>query len=162
VLRAISHHIGAFFAMAFTAVAGMLNQTLTGTPTSRRFCLCPSSIVSGQPVLLGGVLPAVALDSYQANEGGTVFSLTGSYNLPVYGETGSPPTNAPIYPGGKVYAENATQDPVTGVSYGFILTAYGGAGSVLFGYVDPQYTAGVLSGLAPDTAASVMLAGPGA
>jgi hypothetical protein len=135
----------------------MVNQVFTGTPTSRRFALCPSSIVAGQPVLIGGVLPAIAMDNYQINTGGTTFLLGGSFNLSVYGQTGSPLTNAAIFPGGQVYAENATQDPVTGISYNFILTGYSGAGSVLFGYVDPEYTQGVLSGLAPDTAAIVML-----
>ena len=141
---------------------GMVNQVFTGTPTSRRFALCPSSIVAGQPVLIGNNIPAVALDNWQANTGGTTFLLTGSFNLPVYGESGSPLTPGAIAPGGKVYAENQTIDPVTGISYNFILTAYSGTGSVLFGYVDPEYTTGVLSGLAPDTAAIVILAGPGA
>lgn len=140
----------------------MVNQVFTGTPTGRRFALCPPSIVSGQAVLIGGVLPAVAMDNYQANTGGTTFLLNGSFNLPVYGETGSPPTNAPILPGAIVYAENQTTDPVTGIAYNFILTAFSGTGSVKFGHIDPEYTTGVLSGLAPDTAAIVLLAGPGA
>jgi predicted RecA/RadA family phage recombinase len=140
----------------------MTNQVLTGTQTSRRFCLCPSSIIAGQAVLLGGVLPAVALDSYQANEGGTTFLLNGSFNLPVYGQSVlSPPTNHAIPPGAKVYADGGTTDATTGVLYNFSLDANSSTG-VLFGYVDPQYSAGILSGLAPDTAASVLLAGPGA
>jgi hypothetical protein len=148
--------IGLLVAAAF-AIFGMVNQVLTGTPTSRRFALCPSFIVAGQPVLIGGAIPAVALDNYQANTGGTTFLLGGSFNLPVYGQTGSPLTNAPIAPGANLYAENATTDPVTGVAYNFILTAYSGTGSVLFGHLDPEYTTGVLSGLAPDTAAIVLI-----
>lgn len=140
----------------------MVNQTFTGTPTSRRFALCPASIVAGQPVLIGNNIPAVALDNYQANTGGTTFLLTGSFNLPVYGEGSSPLTGLAIGPGGAVYAQNQTKDATTGISYNFILTGYSGTGSVLFGYVDPEYTTGVVSGLAPDTAAVVMLAGPGA
>ena len=140
----------------------MVNQTFTGTPTSRRFALCPASIVAGQPVLIGNNIPAVALDNYQANTGGTTFLTTGSFNLPVYGEGSSPLSGLAIPPGGAVYAENQTKDATTGISYNFILTGYSGTGSVLFGYVDPEYTTGVLSGLAPDTAAVVMLAGPGA
>ena len=140
----------------------MVNQTFTGTPTSRRFALCPASIVAGQPVLIGNNIPAVALDNYQANTGGTTFLTTGSFNLPVYGEGSSPLSGLAIVPGGAVYAQNQTNDAVTGISYNFILTGYSGTGSVLFGYVDPEYTTGVLSGLAPDTAAVVMLAGPGA
>lgn len=152
-----------FIAFKFGSMLfGMTNQTLTGTPTSRRFAKCPSSIVSGQAVLIGNVIPAVALDNYQSNTGGTTFLLTGTFNLSVYGQGNSPLTSLAIPPGGKVYAENQTIDATTQVAYNFILTAYSGTGSVLFGYVDPEYTAGVLAGLAPDTAAWVMLAGPGA
>jgi len=139
----------------------MQNQVLTGTPTSRRFCLCPSSIVAGQAVLIGGVLPAVALDSYQANEGGTTFLLGGTFNLSVYGQTVlSPPTNHALAPGAKVYADGGTTDATTGILYNFSLD--GNTGGVFFGYIDPQYTTGVLTGLAPDTAAQVLLGGPGA
>jgi hypothetical protein len=137
----------------------VVNQVFTGTPTSRRFAACPPSIVAGQAVLIGGQLPAVALDNYQADEGGTTFLLGGSFNLSVYGETGSPATNAQIWPGQVVYAENGITDPVTQMIYNFILTAYSGTGSVQFGRIDPEYNTpnGVLAGLAPDTAAVVML-----
>lgn len=138
-------------------IISMTNQTLTGTPTSRRFALCPASIVSGQPVLIGNQLPAVAMDNYSSATGGTTFLLGGSFNLAVYGQGGSPLTNGAILPGQAVYAENQTIDPVTGMSYNFILTSYSGTGSVLFGRVDPEYLNGVASGAAPDTAAWVML-----
>jgi predicted RecA/RadA family phage recombinase len=132
------------------------NQVLTGTPTSRRFCVCPSSIVSGQPVLIGGILAAVALDNYQANEGGTTFLFGGTFNLPVYGlSVLSPPTGAAIAPGARVYADGGTTDATTGVLYNFSLDA--NSGGILFGNIDPQYSGGILSGLAPDTAAQVLL-----
>jgi hypothetical protein len=155
----VLHLIHGILALGILSIFGMVNQVFTGTPTSRRFAACPSSIVSGQPVLIGGQLPAVALDSYQADEGGTTFLLGGSFNLSVYGETGSPPTNAQIWPGQAVYAENGQTDPTTQMVYNFILTSYSGTGSVLFGRVDPSYNPpnGVLSGLVPDTAAVVML-----
>jgi predicted RecA/RadA family phage recombinase len=134
----------------------VINQVLTGTPTSRRFCACPSSIVAGQPVLIGNILPAVALDNYQANEGGTTFLFGGTFNLPVYGlSVLSPPTGHAAPPGARVYADGGTVDATTGVAYGFSLDFNGGG--VPFGYVDPQYTQGILSGLAPDTAAQVLL-----
>ena len=134
----------------------MVNQSFTGTPTSRRFAKCPSSIVAGQPVLIGGVLAAVALDSYQANTGGTTFLFGGSFNLPVYGQTVlSPPTGAKIVPGGKVYADGGTTDATTGILYNFSLDA--NAGGVLFGFIDPEYSNGVASNAAPDTAAIVLI-----
>jgi len=155
-------HIGiALLLAAGFAIFGMVNQVLTGTPTSRRFALCPSSIVSGQPVLIGGVIPAVALDNYQPNTGGTTFLITGTFNLPVYGQSVlSPPTGHALAPGAKVYADGGTTDATTGILYNFSLDA--NTGGVFFGYVDPEYTAGVLSNLAPDTAAFVLLGGPGA
>ena len=57
----------------------MTNQNFTGTPTSQRQVIpCPSTVKAGDPVLIGA-LPAVALDSYQANEGGTTFYFGGSF-----------------------------------------------------------------------------------
>lgn len=136
---------------------GMTNQVLTGTQTSRRFVALPSSIVAGQPILVGGVLPAVALDSYQANEGGATCLFGGTFNLPVYGQSVlSPPTNRAIPPGARVYADGGITDATTGVLYNFTLDANSSSG-IAFGYVDPQYTSGILSGLAPDTAAQVLL-----
>ena len=138
----------------------MVNQVYTGTPTSRRFALCPASIIAGQPVLIGKVIPAVALDSYQANTGGTTFLLGGSFNLPVYGySVYSPITNATLKPGAKLYADGGVDDAVTGITYNFLLS--GDPAGVLFGEVDPSYTTGVLSGLAPDTSAIVNVT-PGA
>ena len=138
----------------------MVNQVFTGTPTSRRFALCPASIVAGQPVLLGKNIPAVALDNYQSNTGGTTFLLGGAFNLPVYGYTVySPVTNGTLNPGHKLYADGGVDDPTTGITYNFILS--GDSGGVLFGEVDPSYTTGVLSGSAPDTAAIVNII-PGA
>lgn len=136
---------------------GMVNQALTGTPTSRRFALCPSSIVSGQPVLIGGVLPAVAMDNWQADTGGTTFLLGGSFNLPVYGlSVLSPPSNHAAPPGAYVYADGGTTDATTGILYGFSLDFNSSTG-VLFGHVDPEYSQGILAGLSPDTAAIVLL-----
>lgn len=132
----------------------MVNQIYTGTPTSRRFALCPTSIVAGQPVLIGKNIPAVALDNYQSNTGGTTFLLGGAFNLPVYGYTTySPPSNGALLPGKKVYADGGVDDAVTGITYNFLLS--GDSAGVLFGEVDPSYTTGVLSGAAPDTAAIV-------
>lgn len=169
-VAAIAHHgvmitiltaVGLGLFKSAHLLIGMTNQTFTGTPTSRRFAKCPSTVVGGQAVLLGGVIPAVALDSYSSLTGGTTFSLGGSFNLSVFGQTVlSPPTNAAIGPGGKVYADGGALDATTNVKTGFSLD--GNTSGVLFGYVDPEYTAGVLSGLAPDTAAIVLLAGVGA
>jgi predicted RecA/RadA family phage recombinase len=134
----------------------MKNQVFTGTPTSRRFALCPSSIVAGQPVLLGKI-PAVALDNYQANTGGTTFLLNGSFNLTVVGATVlSPQTGHQINPGDKVYADGGTTDSATNVTYGFTLDA--ASGGTFFGNLDPSAPA-VTSGTTSTTAVVEIVTG---
>jgi predicted RecA/RadA family phage recombinase len=133
------------------------NQVYTGTPTSRRFATCPTTILAGQPVLLGSE-PAIALDNYQANTGGTTFLTGGSFVLTTVGKTSlSPSTPAALKAGAKVYADtDGTTDSVTNVTYGFTLD--GNSSGTLFGYVDPSYIGGVTSG-ATDTAAVIRLQG---
>lgn len=131
----------------------MKNQVLIGTPTSPRFALCPTSVKAGDPVLLGGI-PAVALDDYQANEGGTTFYANGTFVLTVIGRTQeSPAVGAAIKPGDKIYA-SGTLDSVTNVTTGLTLDA--ASGGTLFGTLDPQYQATVASN-ATDTAAWVRI-----
>ncbi len=133
----------------------MKNQYFTGTPTSRRFALCPTTVKAGDAVLLGSE-PAVALDDYQANTGGSTFLTGGSFNLTVIGQTvASPQTPAALPPGHKVFAAGTLDSP-TNVTYGLVLD--GATGGVLFGFIDPSYTSGVGSGLT-DTAAIVRLQG---
>jgi hypothetical protein len=92
-----------------------------------------------------GTVPAVALDDYQANEGGTTFYTNGTFALTVIGRTSeSPVVTAAINPGGKIYAVG-TLDVVTNVTTGLTLDA-NSAGGVLFGTLDPQYQASVGSG----------------
>ena len=47
------------FLIAFGyALFGMVNQIFTGTPTSRRFALCPTTITAGSATTISGVLTA--------------------------------------------------------------------------------------------------------
>jgi predicted RecA/RadA family phage recombinase len=131
------------------------NQVYTGTPTSRRFALCPSTVVAGQAVLLGAE-PAVALDDYNSGLGGTTFLTGGSFNLTVVGATGSPATSHSIAPGAKLYADGGTVDVTTNVRTGF--TINGNPSADFFGYLDPNYQTTISSG-ATDTAAIVRLGG---
>jgi len=133
----------------------MKNQVYTGTPTSRRFALCPSTVKAGDPVLIG-IIPAVALDDFQLNTGGTTFLLNGSFNLTVLGATViSPQTGHALKVGDKVYADGGTLDSTTNITTGFTLDA--NTSGVLFGEVDPSYQT-IASGVS-DTAAIVKLAG---
>jgi hypothetical protein len=139
-MNAIMNHLLALLFMAGAAVAGMVNQVFTGTPTSRRFALCPTTIVAGQPVFLGSV-PAVALDNYQSLTGGTTFLMSGTFALSVTGQTAESPQVAhQINPGDKLYANNLTQfTPTNGpvVSYNFVIDA--NSAGTLFGQLDPSY-----------------------
>ncbi len=133
----------------------MKNQVYSGTPTSRRFAACPTTVLAGDAVFVG-IMPAVALDSYSAATGGAVFSFSGSFNLTVVGATVvSPQTPSALKPGAKVYASGSL-DSTTNVTTG--LTISGATGDVFFGTIDPSYVGGVSSG-ATDTAAIVKLAG---
>jgi predicted RecA/RadA family phage recombinase len=122
----------------------MKNQSKTGTPTGRRFALCPTTVLAGDPVLVGAE-PAVALNDYQSITGGTVFLFDGSFFLSVLGATViSPLSGLAMKPGDKVFADGGTLDSVTNVKTGFTLDA--NTGGTLFGKIDLD-DAGVGSGL---------------
>lgn len=132
----------------------MINQGLPGAPTSRRFALCPTTVKSGDFVLLGSI-PAVALDSYSAQTLGTTFEICGSFNLSVIAKSVlSPATNKVINPGDAIYFDGGTLDSATNVTTGGTLDA--NSGGTLFGYLDPQYQKAVATGTT-DAAALVML-----
>lgn len=131
----------------------MKNQILLGTPTSPRFALCPTTVKAGDPVLLGNV-PAVAVDDYQSNEGGTTFYTNGTFALSVFGSTTeSPVTGHTIKPGDKLYA-TGTLDSTTNVTTGLTIDA--NSNNTPFGQLDPQYQTSVASGQT-DAAAWVRL-----
>lgn len=117
----------------------MKNQAFSGTPTGHRFALCPTTILAGDPVFIGG-LPAVALDNYSSVTGGTDFYFNGSFYLSVTAATAlSPLTGTQISPGQNVYADGGTLDSTTNVKYGFTLDANSSTGT-LFGILDPTQT----------------------
>lgn len=128
----------------------MKNQVFTGTPTSRRFALCPTTVKSGDPVLLG-VIPAFALDDYSSLTGGTTFLLNGTFATTVVGQTAeSPQTTHKINPGDALYA-TGTLDSTTNVTTGLTIDA--NSSNTRFGNLDPNYVA--VSAGATDTAANV-------
>jgi predicted RecA/RadA family phage recombinase len=129
------------------------NQVYASDPTTRRFAVCPTTVKSGDPVLLG-MLPAVAQDDYQTNLGGTVFETDGTFTLTVIGKSSeSPSTGKAINPGDFIYAVG-TLDATTNVTTGLTLDANSSSGTK-FGRLDPSYVT-VASG-ATDTAAMVRL-----
>lgn len=132
----------------------MKNQVLLGTPTSPRFAPCPSSVKAGDPVLLGSI-PAVALNDYNADTGGTTFYVNGSYLFTVIAKSSeSPSVGAAIKPGDKIYAVG-TLDTGTNVTTGLTLDANSSSGT-FFGHLDPQVGVAITSGQT-DTAAAVRL-----
>jgi predicted RecA/RadA family phage recombinase len=134
----------------------MKNQILIGTPTSPRFAPCPSTVKAGDPVLLG-IVPAVALDDYQANEGGTTFYTNGTFALTVVGTSSiSPVANEKISAGQQLYAFG-TLDPTTNVTTGLTINATAPPQGIAFGVLDPQYPGAPVASGATDTAAWVRL-----
>lgn len=138
----------------------MKNQFYTGTPTSRRFALCPTTVKAGDPVLIGNTddnsaIPAVALDDYQASTGGTVFLLNGTFELTVHAVSQiSPAVGEAINPGDPLFA-SGTLDAPTNITTGLTISATDGDNP--FGHLDPS---GVqIASTATDTAALVLLQG---
>ncbi len=130
----------------------MKNQYYTGTNVSRRFALCPTTVLAGDPVLIG-TIPGVALDNYQANTGGTTFLLNGSFVLTVIAATVvSPVTGSAAKPGDKVYATGSL-DSTTNITTSLVISK--ATGGTLFGHIDPSYST-ITSGTT-DTAAVVVL-----
>lgn len=112
----------------------MKNQVYTGTNVSRRFATCPTTVVAGDPVLIG-TIPGVALDTYSAATGGTTFLCNGTFNLLVTAATVlSPVTGSAANPGDKIYA-SGTLDAATNITTGLTLSKV--TTGVLFGHIDP-------------------------
>jgi len=128
----------------------MLNEIFQDRPANARFFPCPSTVVGGDPVLVGG-LPAVALDSYNSRNGGTTFRFTGTYELSVIAATVvSPVTGSAVKPGDKIYATGSL-DSTTNVTTGLTLSK--ASGGTLFG----SYAGTGITSASTDTAARVKL-----
>ena len=133
----------------------MKNPGYVGTPTSARFCFCPTTVKAGDLVLVG-VEPACALNDYQANTGGATFYFSGSLTGTVRGSSShSPITPAAINPGDALYA-SGTSVPVTGgPTFTTELWISADSSDTPFGFLDPSYVQ-VASG-ATDTQALIRL-----
>jgi hypothetical protein len=128
----------------------MKNQTFQGSPTNARFVLCPSTVKSGDLVLVG-TAPACALNDYQSNSGGATFYFSGTFAGTVIGSSShSPYTPAALGPGAPLYA-SGTLDSTTNVTTALLITGY--VSDTPFGRVD-ETGPGVLSG-ATNTATNI-------
>lgn len=94
----------------------MINEVYQDRPDNAQWFPCPSAVTSGMPVLIG-VRPAVALDAYDANRGGTTFRFSGTYALTVVGQSQqSPVSNLAVKPGDRLFA-SGTFDATTNITY---------------------------------------------
>lgn len=126
----------------------MINQKYTGTPTSRRQANCPTTVKAGDFVLLGKI-PAIALDDYNSNVGGTTFLTNGTFTGTVIARTSSSPlVNSAVNPGDLLYA-TGTLDATTNVTTG--LTIDKNSSNTAFGSLDPTEHA-ITSGTTSTTA----------
>lgn len=108
----------------------MTNEVYQDRPDNAEWFPCPSAVTSGMPVLIGN-RPAVALDAYDSNRGGTTFRFTGTFTLTVVGaSTQSPVANVGIKVGDRIFA-TGTLDVTTNVTYNLTLDAT--RGNTLFG-----------------------------
>jgi hypothetical protein len=118
------------------------NQGFVGSPTNARFATCPTTVKSGDLVLIG-TAPACALNDYQANSGGATFYFSGSFAGTVVGSsTHSPFTGLALLPGAALFA-SGTLDATTGVTTGLLIT--GDVSDTPFGRID-ETGPGVTSG----------------
>ena len=123
----------------------MKNQVSQGAPTNPRFVACPTTVKSGDLVLVG-TAPACALNDYQSNLGGATFYFSGTFQGTVIGSSShSPYTPEAIGPGSPLYA-SGTLDATTNVTTGLLIT--GTTTDTPFGRIDesgPSVAAGATS-----------------
>ncbi len=99
----------------------MLNEIRQDRAGDAQGFKCPTSVKAGDAVLIGG-LPAIAVDDYNANTGGTTFRFAGVFSLTVIAATVvSPVTGADCLPGDTIYA-TGTLDSTTNVTTGLTLS----------------------------------------
>lgn len=111
----------------------MINEIKQDRPGNARFFKCPTTITSGQAVLIG-TLAAVAMDAYDSSLGGTVFRISGTFALSVFGgDSTSAGNSQDINPGDEIFA-TGTHDATTNVTYNLTLDAT--KGNIPFGSLD--------------------------
>lgn len=126
----LPHLILLLIAGASFFLFGMTNEVYQDRPDNAEWFPCPSAVTSGMPVLIGR-RPAVALDAFDSNRGGTTFRFSGSFTLTVTGQSQqSPNANVAINPGDRLYA-SGTFDSVTNVTYNLTIDAT--RGNIAFG-----------------------------
>lgn len=103
----------------------MLNEIRQDRAGNARFYVCPTTVLAGDIVLIGN-LPGVAVDSYNSRTGGTVFRLSGTFEVTVIAATVvSPVTGSTVNQGDKIYA-TGTLDSATNVTTGLTLSKASG------------------------------------
>jgi predicted RecA/RadA family phage recombinase len=117
----------------------MMTQLYTGTPSSRRNIVLPSTVLPGDFVLVGQI-PAVALDAYQTSTTGATVLTNGSFNLFVISRrANSPLITTTIKPGDKLYASGGTLDATSNVTTGVTIDA--NPSGTFIGFYDPTQAA---------------------
>lgn len=128
----------------------MLNEVYQDRPGDAQFFACPSTVGAGDLCLIGG-LPGVAVDDYNAANGGTTFRFAGVFSLTVLAATVvSPVTGSAVKPGDKLYA-TGTLDSTTNVTTD--LTISKASGGTLIG----SYAGTGITSATTDTSALVKL-----
>ncbi len=111
----------------------MTNEIKQDRPGNARFFKCPTGVKSGDPVLIG-TLAGVAMDDYDSTLGGTVFRLSGTFGLSVFGgDSTSAGNSQQINPGDEIFA-SGTHDATTNCTTGLTLDAT--KGNIPFGSLD--------------------------
>jgi hypothetical protein len=143
------------FSLFGGSLFGMTNEVYQDRPDDAEWFPCPTDVTSGMAVLIGK-RPAVALDAYDSNRGGTTFRFTGSFSLTVIGQsTQSPNSIQALNPGDRIFASGSF-DATTNVTRS--LTLDGTRGNVPFGSLGND---SVAAGQTKTTALVKLLGGVG-
>ena len=111
----------------------MRNERYQDRASFSRFAECPETVQGGNIVLIGS-MPAVALEDYNADLGGTTFRFSGTFELTVIAATVvSPITGSAVKQGDTIYA-TGTLDAATNVTTDLTLSK--AAGGTKVGYYD--------------------------
>lgn len=134
------------------------NQVKSGLPPNRRFFKCPSTVKSGDPVLIG-TLAGVALNDYDATLMGTTFDLDGTFSLTVFGgDSTSAGNSKAINQGDEIFAIG-TYDATTNCQTSLTLDAT--TGNTPFGSLDQSVAVAAGSTVLASVRLKVDNSGPG-
>lgn len=126
----------------------MLNELRQDRAGNARFVKTPSTVLAGDPLLVGNEA-GVAVDNYNSANGGTTVRFSGTFALTVIAATTVSPLVGEACQQGNIIYASGTLDSTTNVTTGLTLSKQSSGGTV-FGHYDS--TTDLASGTTSTTA----------